>query len=503
MAALFRLAAPNVSDPDSFYHFRHAAIYAEKGLTYARFPWLVYSAVSRFSADLAYGFHVLLIPFTLLRNEILGIKLAAILETLIVLVLMYLVMRRHRIACSGVWPFVLFLLGPPMTYTFLQTRPQTLTMGFSALLLSFMVRGSAWGVLVAAFGICFFHLNVFVVVPAVVLVAALVRGCTSRTWEWRKWVAALAGMVLGLALRPNLIGAAKLEYVQFVVHEMVRGARIPLLFGREWFPLNLVDATTAFTWFLLAWVGMAALALVTRCARGAGKSAEDRALLWSSLALSVLFFAVMIHTTKRATPLWATFGVIFVAVACSQFLWGRSVERERLLSAETRLVAGCLLAALLMVMAGGVVNDHLIHEKWVGRSSYRMWGAGQWLKENARPNDIVYNVSWGTFPELFFWDPQNRYVSGLDPIFLFAYDKALYWKTHHLQSGTATSQTWPSMYMKPEEAEDTYTMVKRDLRASHVVLEPSRREKLEEYLESDSRFERTYDDGEVVVFAVR
>jgi hypothetical protein len=328
-------------------------------------------------------------------------------------------------------------------------------------------------------------------------------GCTSRTWEWRKWVAALAGMLLGLALRPNPIGAAKLEYVQSVVHEMVRSAGIPLLFGREWFPLNLVEATAAFPWFLLAWVGMAALALVTLGARGAGKSAEDRALLWSSLALSVLFFAVMTHTTRRTTPLWATFGVIFVAAACSQFLWGRSVERARLLSEETRLVVGCLLAAVLMVMAGEVVSDHLIHEKWVGRNSYRMSGAGQWLKENARPNDIVYNVSWASFPELFFWDPQNRYVSGLDPVFLFAYDEALYWKTHYLQSGTATSQTWSTMYARPEGAEDTYTMVKRDLRASYVVLEPSRSEKLEAYLESDSRFQRTYDDGEVVVFAVK
>jgi len=533
VAALFRLAAPNVSDPDSFYHFRHAAVYAEKGLGYARFPWLVYSVVSRFSADLGYGFHVLLIPFTWVRDGIQGIKLAAIFETVAVLALMYWVMRRHRIACAGAWPFVLFFLGPPLTYTFLMARPQTLTMGFSALLLSFMVSGSAWGVLLASFAICFFHLNVFVIVPVVVAGAALVKTLVGspaslvprprsegrdggplkaglatgqagrRPWEWRKWVAALAGMALGVALRPNPLGAVKLEYVQFVVHEIVRRKGIPLMFGREWAATTLGDTATFFTWFLLVWVGVMVLFVVAALARSEGGSSEDRTLLWSSLALSVLFFVVMVHSTKRATPLWATFAVIFVAKAFSQLLHGRAAKESKWLETETRLVVTWLVVAALLVMTGEVITQHLIYEQWAGRSSYRLSGAARWLEANSRPGEIVFDVNWDMFPELFFWDTRNRYVSGLDPIFLYAYDQALYWKAHHLERGPATSQTWGSMDREGAKMEDVHSVLKRDFAASYLVLESQRNGELEQYLDGDPRFERAHDDGEVVVYVIK
>jgi len=503
VAALFRLAAPNISDPDSFYHFRHASVYAEKGLGYAPFPWLAYSVVSRFSADIGYGFHVLLIPFTWARDGIQGIKLATIFETLAVLALMYLVMWRHRIAYAGAWPFVLFFVGPPLTYTFLMARPQTLTMGFCALLLSFMVSGPAWGVLVASFAICFFHLNAFVTVPVVVVAAIVAKGWSGRAWEWRKWVAALSGMALGVGLRPNPLGAVKLEYVQFVVHEMVRRKGIPLLFGREWAPVSLGDTATLFTWFLLVWVGMMALFLVAALARSETGSSEDRTLLWSSLVLSVLFFVVMVHSTKRATPLWATFAVIFVAKAFSQFLHGGVGEKSKLLKTETRLVVTWLVVVALLVMTGEVVGQHLIREQWAGQSSYRLSGAAQWLDANAQPGRIVYNVNWDMFPELFFWDTDNRYASGLDPIFLYAYDEARYWKAHHLQTGEATKRTWGTMDRAGAKMEDVYTVVKRDFAASYLVLESRRNSELEDYLDSDPRFERARDDGETVVYIVK
>jgi hypothetical protein len=310
-------------------------------------------------------------------------------------------------------------------------------------------------------------------------------------------------MALGVGLRPNPLGAVKLEYVQFVVHEMVRRKGIPLLFGREWAAVSLGDTATLFTWFLLVWVGLTALFLVAALARRETGSSEDRTLLWSSLALSVLFFVVMVHSTKRATPLWATFAVIFVAKVFSQFLHGGVREQSKLLKTEARLVVTWLVVAALLVMTGEVVGQHLIFEQWSGRSSYRLAGAAQWLDANAPPGRIVFNVNWDMFPELFFWDTDNRYTSGLDPIFLYAYDEARYWKAHHLQTGEATKRTWGTMDRAGAKMEDVYTVVKRDFAASYLVLESRRNSELENYLDSDPRFERARDDGETVVYIVK
>jgi len=161
------------------------------------------------------------------------------------------------------------------------------------------------------------------------------------------------------------------------------------------------------------------------------------------------------------------------------------------------------VVVVLGLMAGDVIKEHLVRQKWVGRSSYRLYGAAEWLKEHSRRGEIVYNVNWDMFPELFFWNTQNRYVSGLDPIFLFAYDQGWCWKAHHLQTGEATSQTWPSPRSHASPGEDTYAVVKRDFGASYLVLEPRRNAELNDYLAGDARFERKFGDGDAVVYALK
>ena len=64
-------------DPDVFYHFRHAELYASTSEIFRTdFPWVHYSVISKLSSDLWYGFHVVLIPFTLVGDRILGMQLA-------------------------------------------------------------------------------------------------------------------------------------------------------------------------------------------------------------------------------------------------------------------------------------------------------------------------------------------------------------------------------------------------------------------------------------------
>ncbi len=319
VVTVLRLSYPGIPDPDSFYHFRHAALYAQRGLTMSAFPWLVYSIISQFSSDIGYGFHLLLVPFTFLRDPILGVKLGAVFETAAVMIIFYAVMRRHRIAFAFAWPLVLVFLAPPIVYTVLQTRPQTLTMGFSALLLSFLLVGSGWGVFLGSFLISFVHLNIVLIVPILVVVAALAQGLSERRWEWRKWVLTVAGIGAGWLLRPNPLGAARLEYVQVIAHELVRRNKIPLLFGREWEPVS-GSALASFSYFLFLWGAIAALFLMALAMRRHDLTPRDRTFLWSSFLLSLIFFIGAVAITKRAVPLWATFAVMFVAQAFTCFL---------------------------------------------------------------------------------------------------------------------------------------------------------------------------------------
>ena len=43
----------------------------------------------------------------------------------------------------------------------------------------------------------------------------------------------------------------------------------------------------------------------------------------------------------------------------------------------------------------------------------------EWMRANVPPGQIIFNTDWDDFPRLFYFDPTHRYVSGLDPSYLF------------------------------------------------------------------------------------
>ncbi|MGD0112361.1 MAG: hypothetical protein ABSD48_10885 [Armatimonadota bacterium] len=501
-ALVLRLSNPTVPDPDTFYHFRHAALYAQKSLLMSAFPWLAYSIVNRFASDIGYGFHVLLLPFTLFSDPVLGLKLAAVFETVVVMILFYHVMRRHAIPYAFIWPFMLIFFSAPIVFTVLQTRPQTLTMGLSALLVSFLLTGGPWGVFLSSFLISFVHLNVIVIVPIMVGVVGVVKGLSERRWEWRLWLMALAGVVAGWLLRPNPLGAGRIEYVQLLVHEAVRQQNIPLLFGREWEPVS-ASALGSFTYFILIWMVLLAVLIVATALRRHYLAAGDRTFLWSSLALAGVFFIATVAITKRTTPLWATFSVMFVAKAFACFLDPADRREKQLLKEDARLVIAFAIAAIFAAMVWDGINQHVVQKRWLSIDPYRMKASAEWLKSHGRSGDIVFNVNWDVFPELFFWDTDQRYASGLDPMFLFAYDRGLYWKAHHLQAGEATDHTWGSMMPAAGRQDDTYAVLRRGFKASYVVLSKGRNAALYRYMLSDTRFAVGFEDADTAVFAVR
>jgi hypothetical protein len=52
------------------------------------------------------------------------------------------------------------------------------------------------------------------------------------------------------------------------------------------------------------------------------------------------------------------------------------------------------------------------------------------MKENIPAKETVFHGDWDDFPELFFYNPNNYYLTGLDPIFMYASDPDLWirWK---------------------------------------------------------------------------
>src|SRR3989344_9023155 len=81
LSVFFNFYFPTLGGIDGYYHIRHAWIYATQGIFNSDFPWLQYSAMGQLGADIWYGFHLLLIPFSFFGDLLLGLRLAATIIT--------------------------------------------------------------------------------------------------------------------------------------------------------------------------------------------------------------------------------------------------------------------------------------------------------------------------------------------------------------------------------------------------------------------------------------
>ena len=500
VAIRLNFLTPAISDPDAFYHLRHASIYAAQGLFLREFPWVTCSVIGKYQSDIWYGFHLLLIPFSYIGEASRQIKLTNVFLLTVSLSLFYWVMRRSRLPYPFLWPFVLLFSGAIVTGRLTMTRPHLLSLGLAALLLSFMIEGGVWGVFLISLGLAFFHLSFFWFALLVAVAVALVKLGTEKKFEWRKLLAVLGGLAVGWLLRPNPLGAAKLLYVQ-VFQVIAEKQKDLLILPNEMKPLLAKDLYLFFAFFTALWLALALIFVVARVLRRVELSPQQRTLAWTSLALSLLFFVMMLGMSLRSMDQWALFAAIFVAASTSFFFAPGMKLTPPPFSQRTRYAVAPLLAVMLVFMAWYSFHAYSI---LIQTAVYpdRFRGAGEWLREHSRPGEVVFHADWDVFPELFFRNSKNYYIGGMDPIFQYAYSQDLYWKAQHISANQAAFSTWGTKDAEGVKQEETYTVLRRDFKASYVFLQKRRTATFFGYLSGDVRFIKRYEDAETAVFEI-
>lgn len=233
VSIILQFSSPNIADPDGFYHIRHADIYKTQGLFDSSFPWTQFSVIKKYGADIWYGFHIFLIPFTYFKDLVFGIKVAGVFVTLATLLSFWWALKRLEVVWPWLWPILLVTASPDLMYRLTMTRPHSLTLGLSLLIFSFLIKGKPWPIFIASALTSFIHLALAWIPILIILTVTLAKKIQRLPIEWRKVWAMALGLLLGLLARPNPLGALKLAYTQVIQILFVKINKIPLYFGRE------------------------------------------------------------------------------------------------------------------------------------------------------------------------------------------------------------------------------------------------------------------------------
>jgi len=129
-------------------------------------------------------------------------------------------------------------------------------------------------------------------------------------------------------------------------------------------------------------------------------------------------------------------------------------------------------------------------------------GAASWLLANSPPGALVFHAWWDQFPHLFFWNPRDLYVGGMDPLFQYAHDPALFWKAYWLATDAQPQLTGGTPSCTARDAEPTPLVLRRDFGAAFVLVHRHQNPRLDACLAGAPALRKLFDDGTDAVYAV-
>ena len=507
--AAHAMLLPRIASLDSFYHMGHATRYATHGAFDTSFPWARFSAVGDVGADLWWGFHVLLMPFAVLGDPAMGIRVAGVVLTVTLLAGVLVVCVRHGFEAAWLWPLLFFAAVPNVMYRFVMVRPHVVSTLASILLLSFLVRGRARQVALAAAVVTFAHLSLFWMPPLVggawIAALALDRwvvggedAASGRAADRKSAPARLGalagGTLLGWLARPHPFAAARLVDIQIFELFREKAKALPITFGGELAPLPLAELVRTSWLFIVLWVGALGLVgwtVARRRGRMRSMPEPERHLLSATGMLSLGFLALTLLVARRAQVEWVVFGSLVTPVVVTHLMprgWLRP--------------AALALAAALVVHLPWAVHRHRLNVAYVAHRPDLLAGAAEWLAGHSRPGDLVFHLHWDNFGPLFARNRTNAYLGGMDPIFLYAHDRKRYWEYFYLSADATTDYTCDAFPCREGVATDTYEVVRSHFGARWVLVQPRRNPRMDRYLMNEPRFTLAFDSGDARVYEV-
>jgi hypothetical protein len=312
-----------------------------------------------------------------------------------------------------------------------------------------------------------------------------------RSGLWKEVLAVFAGGLFGMLVHPNFPNNFLFSWTQvFVI-----GLGTPIgkvVMGSEWFPADGVQLTTAYApWIIAGLLGSIGIFLSPLKPFDRKKAS----LVLASGLLVAALFALTIksrRTTEFLAPtvaLWC--GAMWSMVDAKQFF----IQAWSSLAGFGRWGRRAIVFAVVVLSLGLAWREasgtwQALHPVGYPDAIYRK--SLQAVSGIAQPGDRVFHSSWDEFPMLFAADDRLRYVSGLDPTFLYAASSTLSDDVKNLTWGmtsTTREQAWELIH---DRLGSRFVFVsKRDVHRQFLDL-----------VESDARYLKLEESEDSVVFEV-
>ncbi|MBD3251898.1 hypothetical protein GF380_05625, partial [Candidatus Uhrbacteria bacterium] len=428
-------------DPDTFYHAHLSALMLDHGPLFA-FPWLDLTSFGQQFADHHYLFHLILGPAIWAFGEQWGTQLMAPLLALLTISALWTVLRVLNPSETWrrtSWVFVgLTLLAPDFLMRLLLGKASPLAIGYAIVTVGGMLHRKSILLLMTGMLFALSHggWSLSILIAGSMLVADILASKTmaEASWikalhnaPWKPLGALILGTGIGILLHPNSATLLQFLWVQLVeIGILTKSGTLTL--GQEWAAASPSMILTNLTPLVVA--GLTALLGILFAHRA---DARPTLVGMYQRALVLLFPVGLLLVLTLKSQRFIEFLVPLFAIWIYQIaqlvdwtkyrLWLREQwSRCKRTPRHTLTVAGGLIVLLLPLHHGWLAWKGL----HTGQRPFDLYApVMQTISERANPGDRVFHSSWDDFPVLWALEDRVKYLSGLDPTFLYHADPEL------------------------------------------------------------------------------
>jgi hypothetical protein len=512
---------------DHFFHIKFAELLREKGTgALTDFQSIYFSRMGLGHQYLVYYnflFYLVLIPFTFLNPLVLGIKLYGVFALSVSFTIVYVFLKKVSVRLSFLWTllFLAVLLQSNLLLRFTLARPFTLAPVFLVLMLYFIYQKKYWAVAIISFLYFYWHTATFIFPFCLAFGYFLFEQFYGKKPDWKligwSFFGTGGAVFLVYLISPGIVTYLK-DVIFPVFFDTTLAKTTKIAEGSEVYGKDFFAILSSFFWFLAALfiVGTYEILRYVETKRGL-QNQEDKFNLSVQPLRVTLFVASLVFLAASALSgrfldYFAYFCLLYIAIAVSDVAKFFKIDGK--LFRKSFWIGGSIIALYLIVNLSLNFYDSLAG----ARSQLIAQGSAEWLNVNEPQGKIIFNADWDSFPTMYYFTGDKfRYVTGLEPRFLYDLNHQLYWKWFNIGKGIyCESSECPDLVEKyqtisrNEEGKKQWEQyegnliadaVLNDFKTDTIVTSVGRKDLLA-VMDNSSRFEKKFFDDKNSAYAI-
>ncbi len=499
------------SGDDHFFHIRFAEHMRDVGVidAFKDFKALYFTKHVQLNEYFIYYnflFYIVLIPFTYLSPLFLGIKFYGVFSATCAFLLLYFCFKKLNIKYAFLWLImILGVFNHLLIYRFFFARPYTLAPALLILCLLLAHKNKHKLLCVFSFLYVFWHSATFYFPLLIVFLYSFFCKVYKKRWNNKIVGYSTAGVflaILSIYLIPSNFFYLMYDIFFKIFSETILGNSVNIPEGIEVYRKDFLtflgqNQVPIFLWIIsVTYFVQKSLRIFKDNVIETLQNKEKNNLIFQSslFFLSATFFSASFLLSGRFEDFSFFFMAFFIVI-----IWDEIISSGICAKPTKKVFMTSVIVLSTLFFSSNSLS--LYSSFATATNPLTFSNVGRWINNNVPKHSVIFFSNWSWFPQLYYYAPGYRFVTGIEPRFLYDYNPELYWEWRHISVDGYVCKTeicdeniiTKLSHVQGEEIAKAIV----DHFESRVILITKKDISLKKILDSSKYFELVYQDNDL------